>query len=148
MGFYLPAMMWFDLEEKIVVDGRPSASLWFFVVPALQPSFHSGGCFIRIGLFTEFLCILHRLVRPWNRPGLLMILFESQAITIAYCLVLLDRIQYLFLYLHYLLLVGFCCWDALLFCFEFVVGEPTPCLFSRSLTSSSIRIRSGKDPSL
>ena len=148
MGFYLPAMMWFDLEEEIVVDGRPSASLWFFVVLALQPSLHSGGCFTRIGLFTEFLCILHRLMRPWNRPDLLTILFESQAITIACCSVLLDRIQYLFLYLHYLLLVGFCCWGALPFCFGFVVGEPTLCLFLGSFTSSSIQIKSGKDLSL
>jgi hypothetical protein len=85
-------MLWFDLEEEIVVGGRPLASLWFFVVPALQPSFHCDGCFTRIGLFTEFFCILHRLVRPWNRSGLLMILFESLAITIACCSVLLDRI--------------------------------------------------------
>jgi hypothetical protein len=77
VDFYLPAMMWFDLEEEIVVGGRLSASLWFFVVSALQPSFHSGGCFTRIGLFMEFLYILHCLVRLWNRPGLLMILFES-----------------------------------------------------------------------
>jgi hypothetical protein len=41
VGFYLFAMMWFDFEEEIVVGGRPSASLWFFVVPALQPSFYS-----------------------------------------------------------------------------------------------------------
>jgi hypothetical protein len=107
--FYLFAMMWFDFEEEIVVGGRPSASLWFSVVPALQPSFYNGGCFTRIGLFTEFLCILHRLVRPWNRSGLLMILFESLVIIIACCLVLLDLIQYLFLYLHYLLLIGFYC---------------------------------------
>ena len=82
MGFYLPAMIWFDFEE-IVIGGRPLASLWFSVVPALQPSFYSGGCFIRIRLFTEFLCILHHLVRPWNMPNLLMILFESLVITIA-----------------------------------------------------------------
>jgi hypothetical protein len=75
VGFYLSAMIWFDLEEEIVAGGRPSASLWLFVVLALQPSFHSGGCFNRIRLFIEFICILHRLVRPWNRPGLFMILF-------------------------------------------------------------------------
>jgi hypothetical protein len=136
VGFYLPDVIWFNLVEEIVAGGRSSASLWLFVVLALQPSFHGGGCFTCIGLFTEFLCILHRLVRPWNRPGLLMILFESLAITIACCSVLLDWIQYLFLYLHYFLLFGF------------VVGEPTPCLFLESLTSSSFRIRSGKDSSL
>jgi hypothetical protein len=123
VGYYLPAMLWFDLEEEIVVGGRPSTSLGFFVVPALQPSFYCDGCFTCIGLFKEFLCILHRLMQPWNRPSLLMILFESLAITIACCSVLLDRIQYLFLYLHYLLLFGF------------VVGKPTPCLFSKFLTS-------------
>jgi hypothetical protein len=85
VSYYLLAMLWFDLEEEIVVGGRPLASLWFFVVPALQPSFHCDGCFTYIGLFTEFLCILHCLVRPWNRLGLLMILFESLAITIACC---------------------------------------------------------------
>jgi hypothetical protein len=136
VGFYLPAVIWFNLEEEIVASGRLSASLWFFVVLALQPSFYSGGCFTRIGLFTEFLCILHRLVRPWNRLGLFMILFESLAITIACCSVLLDWIQYLFLYLHYFLLFGFIVW------------EPTLCLFLESLTSSSFRIRSGKDYSL
>jgi hypothetical protein len=123
VGFYLPAVIWFNLEEEIVAGGRPSASLWFYVVLAVQPSFHSGGCFTYIGLFTEFLCILHRLVRPWNRPGLLMILFESLAITIACCLVLLDWIQYLFLYLHYFLLFGFvvaCCLVLLDWISEFV----------------------------
>jgi hypothetical protein len=35
VGYNLPAMLWFDLEEEIVVDSRPSASLWFFVVLAL-----------------------------------------------------------------------------------------------------------------
>jgi hypothetical protein len=64
VGFYLPAMMWFDFAKEIVVGGHPSASLWFFVVPALQPSFYSGGGFTHIGFFTEFLCILHFLVRP------------------------------------------------------------------------------------
>jgi hypothetical protein len=28
VGYYLPAMLWFDLEEEIVVGGRPSTSLW------------------------------------------------------------------------------------------------------------------------
>jgi hypothetical protein len=64
MGCNLPAMLWFDPEEEIVVGGRPSASLWFFVVLALQLSFHCDGCFTRIRLFTKFLCILHCLVRP------------------------------------------------------------------------------------
>jgi hypothetical protein len=136
VGSYFPAVIWFDLEEEIVAGGRSSASIWFFIVLALQPLFHSGGCFIRIGLFTEFLCILHRLVWPWNRPGLLMILFESLAITIACCSILLDWIQCLFLYLHYLLPS------------RFVVEEPTPRLFLESLTSSSFQIRSGKDSSL
>jgi hypothetical protein len=59
VDYNLPVILWFDLEEEIVVGGRPSASLWFFVVLALQPSFHCDGCFTRIGLFTEFLCIFH-----------------------------------------------------------------------------------------
>ena len=104
-------MMWFDFEEEIVVGGRPSASFWFSVVPALQPSFYSGSCFTCIRFFTEFLCILNHHVQPWNRPDLLMIVFESLIITIACCSVLLDRIQYLFLYLYYLLLIGFYCWS-------------------------------------
>jgi hypothetical protein len=136
VGYNLPAMLWFDPEEEIIVGGRPSASLWFFIVLALQLSFHCDCCFIRIELFTEFLCILHCLVWPWNRPGLLMILFESLANTIACCSIIWDRIQYLSLYLHYLLL------------FRFVVGKPTPCLFSGSFTFSSVWIRSEKDYSL
>jgi hypothetical protein len=52
VGFYLPAMMWFDLEEEIVGGGRPSAFLWFSVVLALQLSFYNDGCITRIGLFT------------------------------------------------------------------------------------------------
>ena len=93
VGFYLLALMWFDFEEEI-------DSIWFFAVPALQLSFYSDSCFTRIGLFTEFLCNLHRFVRLWNRPGLLMVLFELLVNTIASCSVLLDRIQYLSLYLH------------------------------------------------
>jgi hypothetical protein len=139
---YLPAMTWFDLEVEIVL--WVLASIWFFAVPALQLSFYSDSCFIRIELFTEFLCNLHRLVRPWNRPGLLMVLFELLVITIASCSVLLDWIQYLSLYLHCFLSFGLCCWGAPPFCFGFIVGEPTPFLFIGSLTSSSFRIRSGK----
>ena len=85
VGFYPPALMWFDFEEKI-------DSIWFFAVPALQLSFYSDNCFTRIGLFTEFLCNLHHLVQPWNRPGLLMVLFEPLINTIASCSVLLDQI--------------------------------------------------------
>jgi hypothetical protein len=76
-----------------------SAPPWFFAVLILQLSFHSGSCFTRIRLFTEFLCNLHRLVRPWNRPGLLIVLFELLVIIIACCSVLLDWIQIVFLYL-------------------------------------------------
>ena len=108
------------------------AFIWFFAVPALQLSFYSGDCFTRIGLFTEFICNLHRLVRPWNRLGLFMVLFELLVITFASCLVLLDRIRYLSLYLHCFLSFGLC-WDALLFCFGFIVGEPTLFSFIRSL---------------
>jgi hypothetical protein len=133
VGFYLLAMMWFDLEEEIDVGGRPSTSLWFSVVLALQLSFYSSNCFICIGFFTEFLCILHRLVRPWNRPDLLMVLFESLVITIAYYSVLLDRIQNLFLYLHCFLSFEFCCWGVFLFCFGFIVGKPISCSFLGSL---------------
>jgi hypothetical protein len=119
-----------------------SATLWFFAVLALQLSFHSGSCFTRIGLFTESLCNLHRLVRPWNRPGLLIVLFELLVITIACCSVFLDRIQNLFLYFHCILSFGLCCWGALPSCFGFIVGEPTPFSFIGCLTSSSFRIRS------
>jgi hypothetical protein len=88
--FYLLAMTWFDLEVEIVL--WVLAFIWFFAVHAPQLSFFSDGCFTHIGLFTEFLCNLHRLLRPWNMPGLLMVLFELLVITIASCLVLLDRI--------------------------------------------------------
>jgi hypothetical protein len=70
---YLLVMTWFDLEVEIVL--WVLASIWFFAVPTLQLSFYSDGCFIHIGFFMEFLCNLHRLVRPWNRPGLLMVFF-------------------------------------------------------------------------
>jgi hypothetical protein len=122
--------------------------LWFSVVPALQLSFYNDGCFIRIGLFTEFLCNLHHLVRPWNMPNLLMVLFQLLVITIGCYLVLLDRIQNLFLYLHCFLPFGLCCWGALPFCFGFIVGESTPCSFLGSLISSFFQIRSEKDNSL
>ncbi|XP_059445504.1 transcription factor bHLH84-like [Corylus avellana] len=76
--FYLSAMTWFDFEEEIDVGGRPiPASFWFYAVPTLQQLFNSGCCFTRNDLFTEFICNLHRLVRSWNRPGLLMILLGS-----------------------------------------------------------------------
>jgi hypothetical protein len=88
--FYLPTMTWFDLEVEIVL--WVLASIWFFAMPALQLSFYSDGCFTRIRLFTEFLCNLHRLVRPWNRPSLLMVLFELLVITIASCSILLNQI--------------------------------------------------------
>jgi len=139
--FYLPAMTWSDLEMEIVL--WVLASIWFFAVPALQLSFNGDGCFNRIELFTEFLCNLHRLVRPWNRSGLLIVLFGLLVITIASCSVLLNRIQYLSLYLHCFLSFGLCCWGALPFYFGFIVGELTPFSFIGSLISSSFRIRSG-----
>ena len=80
---YLHAMTWFDLEVEIVL--WVLASIWFFAVPTLQLSFYSDSCFIRNGLFTEFLCNLYHLVRPWNRPSLLIVLFELLVITIASC---------------------------------------------------------------
>ena len=54
----------------LIFGVETAAPLWFYAVLILQLSFHSGSCFTRIGLFTEFLCNLYRLVRPWNRPGL------------------------------------------------------------------------------
>jgi hypothetical protein len=125
-----------------------SVPIWFFVVPALQLLLYSDSCFTRIGLFTEFLCTSHCLVRPWNMPDLLIVLLELLVITIACYLVLLVRIQILFLYLHCILSFGLCCWVAILLCFGFIVGEPTPRLFSGCLTSSSFWIRSGNDHSL
>jgi hypothetical protein len=88
---YLPAMTRFDLEVEIVlwVLGL-LASIWFFAVSALQLSFYNDSCFIRIGLFMEFLCNLHRLVRSRNKSGLFIVLFELLIITIASCSVLLD----------------------------------------------------------
>jgi hypothetical protein len=125
-----------------------SVPIWFLAVPALQLLLYSDGCFTRIGLFTEFLCILHHLVRPWNRPDLLIVLLELLVITIACCSVLLDRIQILFLYLHCILSFGLCCWGTLPLCFGFIVGEPTPLSFLGCPISSSSWIRSRKDPSL
>jgi hypothetical protein len=55
--------MWFDFEEEINVGGRPLAPLRFSVVFALQLLFYSGSCFIRVGLFMDFFCILHRFVQ-------------------------------------------------------------------------------------
>jgi hypothetical protein len=125
-----------------------SVPIWFLAVPPLQLLLYSDGCFTRIGFFTKFLCILYRLVRPWNRLGLLIVILELLVITIACCSILLDRIQILFLYLHCILSFGLYCWGALPLCFGFIVGEPTPLLFLDCLTSSSFWIRSGKDPSL
>jgi hypothetical protein len=107
----------------------------FFAVLDLQLSLYSGGCFTCIGLFTEFPCILHHLMQPWNRPDLLVVLFELLVITIACCSVPLDRIQIMFLHLYCILSFGF------------IVGEPTPVSFLGCLTSSSFRIRSGNNPS-
>jgi hypothetical protein len=114
-----------------------SVPIWFFPVPSLQLLLYSDGCFTCIRLFTEFIFILHRLVRSWNRLGLLIVLFELLVITIACCSVLLDRIHILFLYLHCILSFGLCCWDALPLCFGFIVGERTPLSFLECLTSSS-----------
>jgi hypothetical protein len=108
---------------------------WFFAVPDLQLSLYSGGCLTRIELFTEFLCNLHHLVWPWNRPGLLIVFLELLTITIACCSVPLG-IQNLFLHLYCILSFGS------------IVGEPTPVSFLGRLTSPSIWIRSEKDPSL
>jgi hypothetical protein len=130
LGFGLHMVLWLIFEAETL------APLWFFAVPDLQLSLFSGGCFTCIGLFTEFLCILHRLVRPWNRPSLLVVLFELLVITIACCSVHLDRIQIMFLHLYCILSFGF------------IVGEPTPVSFLGCLTSSSFRIRSGNIPSL
>ena len=65
VGFFLFAMMWFDLEEEIDVGGPPlTVPLWFSVVPTLRQLFNSGCCFTRNGLLTEFLCYLHCLAWP------------------------------------------------------------------------------------
>jgi hypothetical protein len=77
---HLPAITWFVFEVEMWV----LAFIWFFAVLALQLSFFSDGCFTRIGLFTEFLCNLHRLVRLWNRPGLPLVLLELLVNTIAF----------------------------------------------------------------
>jgi hypothetical protein len=130
LGFGLHMVLWLIFEAETLVP------IWFFAVPDLQLSLFSGGCFTCIGLFTEFLCILYRLVRPWNRPGLLVVLLELLVITIACCSVPLDRIQIMFLYLYCILSFGF------------IVGEPTPLSFLGYLTSSSFRIRSGNILSL
>jgi hypothetical protein len=126
----------FHLVSWLIFEVETSTPLWFFAVPALQLSLYCGGCLNRIGFFTEFLCNLHRLVRPWNRPSLLIIFFELLVITIACCSVPLDRIQNLFLHLYCILSFGF------------IVGEPTPVSFLGCPTFSSIWIRSGKDLSL
>jgi hypothetical protein len=129
LGFSLHMVLW------IIFEVETSALLWFFAVPNLQLSLYSGGCFTHNGLLMEFFCNLHRLVRPW-RSGLLIILSELLVITIACCSVPLDRIQYLFLHLYCIVSFGFIVW------------EPTPVSFLGCLTSSSIRIRSGKDSPL
>jgi hypothetical protein len=78
-----------------------SVSLWLCYLPSMVPflfsavlplrqPLHSDSWFIGKGLLTEFLCYLHRLVRPWNRPGLPLILLGSVVNTIACCLVLLN----------------------------------------------------------
>ena len=82
----------------------------FLAMPALQLSLYSDGCFTRIRLFMEFLCVLNCLEWPWNRPNLLMIFFELLVITIASCSVLLDRIQYC----PYFLALFFIIWVMLL----------------------------------
>ena len=109
------------------------ASIWFLAVPTLQLSLHSDGCFTHIGLFMEFLCVSNRLVWPRNRLGLPLILFELWVITIASCSVLLDRIQY-------------CPYFSTVFYhLGYVVGEFIPFSFFGSPSSSSFRIRNGKD---
>jgi hypothetical protein len=105
--------------------------IWFSAMPALQLLLYSDGCFTRIRLFTKFLCISHRLVRPWNKPDLLIVLLKLLVITIICCSVLLV------LYLHCILSFGLCCWGALPLCFGFIVGEPTPLSFLECLTFSS-----------
>ena len=71
VGFNLPAMMWFNLEEEIDVGGCPLAPLWFSVVLALQLSFCSDSCFTCIRLFTEFLWIYIALCGPRIGPACL-----------------------------------------------------------------------------
>jgi hypothetical protein len=130
LGFSLHMVLW------LIFEVETSTPFWFFAVPDLQLLLYSGGCFTRIELFMEFLCNLHRLARLWNRPGLLIVLLELLAITIACCSVPLDWIQNLFLHLYCILSFGS------------IVGESTLVSLLGCLASSSIRIRSGKDHSL
>jgi hypothetical protein len=82
-----------------IAGDRPSTDLiWLSTVPALQQSFNGGYCLYHNGLFTEFFCTCHRLMRPWNRLSLYVI---------ACYLVLLDQIQNLFLNLYCIYLLGF-----------------------------------------
>jgi hypothetical protein len=112
------------------------AFIWFLAVPTLQLLLHCDSCLPRIELLTEFLCVSNRLARSWNRPGLPLILFELWVNTIASCSVLLDRIQ------------NCSYFSTVIYHLGYVVGAPTPFLFFGSPTSSSVRIRSGKDPPL
>jgi hypothetical protein len=71
VGFYLPAMMWFDLDEEIDVGGLPSmVPFWFSTMPAVRQLFNSGCCFASNGLLMDSLCYLHCLALPWNKARL------------------------------------------------------------------------------
>jgi hypothetical protein len=135
--------LWLNYLPSMVPD-------WFSAVLPLRQPLHSVCWFTGKGLLTELLCYLHRLARPWNRPGLPLILLEFLVNTIACCLVLLNQIQFMFLTLHCWLSFRICCWDVIPFCvyFGFIVGEPTPLLFLGSPIFSSFWIRSGNDPPL
>jgi hypothetical protein len=79
VSYYLSAMMLFDLEEEIFVDGsRPSTALiWLSAVPFLQQSLNSGCSLSGLGLFIEFFSISYYLVRLLERSGLFTVPLRS-----------------------------------------------------------------------
>lgn len=112
VGYYLSAMMWFDLEEESFVDGsRPStAPIRLSAVLFMQQSLNGGCRYYRLGLFIEFFC---HYSPPYAALGKSWLVYGSSGIInkiIAYTL-LLSMIMYY------------------IFSFGFVVGLPTPLLF-------------------
>ena len=111
VGYNLLVLQWFDLVGEFFDSAGclSTDSIWFSTMPALQQSFNSGCCLYPNELFTyiEYFCNLSSPCAVLKKVCLVYGSSGTVGKSIACCWILLDMIQYLFLYLYCIYHLGF-----------------------------------------